>query len=102
MSRSQKDQHTVGTPTEPRGQQMGFKGRGDQNREEVADTPALRGRRKNANKMFSDASSQHIGSDATKPSTNSPSLPAMHVAKKGDTGGETVFKRRLAKKRAEK
>jgi len=36
-------------------------------------TPALRGRRKNANTMFGDASAQHIAGDAVTPSTNSPS-----------------------------
>jgi hypothetical protein len=94
-----KDQHTVGTPAKPRGQQTGFSGHPDQNREEMKETPALRGRRKAENKMFGDASQQHIGSDATKPSTNSPSTPAMNVKAKGDAGGEAVFKRRLARKR---
>lgn len=98
--RTKKDQHTVGTPVKPRGQQTGFAGRNDQNREEKDDTPALRGRRKSANKMFADASSQHVGSDSTKPSTNSPSVPAMNVKAKGVSGGETQFKERLARKRA--
>src|SRR5690349_10849819 len=70
---AKKDQHKVGTPEKPRGQQMGFAGTPDQNREEMDATPAVRGRRKNYNKMLSDASTQHIGSDSTKPSTNSPS-----------------------------
>ena len=96
---TKKDQHKVGTPEKPRGQQMGFAGRRDQNREEVDNTPALQGRRKNANKMFADASSQHIAADATKPSTNSPSVPAMNVKAKGGSGGEREFKQRLVKKR---
>jgi hypothetical protein len=96
---SRKDQHKVGTPEKPRGQQMGFAGRRDQNREEMDNTPAVRGRRKNANKMFSDASSQHIASDSTKPSTNSPSVPAMNVKAKGESGGEREFKKRLADRR---
>jgi hypothetical protein len=50
--------------------------------------------------MFGDASAQHIGSDPITPSTNSPSTPAMNTRVKGDSGGEKVFKRRLAKKRA--
>ena len=98
--RTRKDQHTVGTPVRPRGQQTGFAGQSDQNREEKDDTPALRGRRKSANKMFADASSQHVASDSATPSTNSPSVPAMNVRAKGASGGETQFKRRLARKRA--
>jgi hypothetical protein len=100
--RVKKDQHTVGTPVRPRGQQMGFAGQRDQNREEKDETPALRGRRTNANKMFSDKSSQHIGSDPTTPMTNAPSLPAMNVKVKGESGGEKEFKQRLAKNRRAK
>jgi hypothetical protein len=40
-------------------------------------TPALRGRMKKKNKMFGDASEQHIGGSAVTPSTNSPSTPGM-------------------------
>jgi len=94
-----KDQHKVGTPQKPRGQQMGFAGQRDQNREEMDNTPALRGRRQTANKMFADKSSQHIATDSTKPMTNSPSLPAMNVKAKGESGGEREFKQRLARKR---
>jgi len=97
--RTRKDQHTVGTPVRPRGQQTGFAGQNDQNRKEKDETPAVRGRR-SGNKMFADASSQHVGSDSTKPSTNSPSVPAMNVKAKGASGGETQFKKRLARKRA--
>jgi len=97
--RTRKDQHTVGTPVRPRGQQTGFAGQNDQNRQEKDETPAVRGRR-SGNKMFADASSQHVGSDSTKPSTNSPSVPAMNVKAKGASGGETQFKKRLARKRA--
>jgi hypothetical protein len=97
--RAKKDQHKVGTPEKPRGQQMGFAGRRDQNREEMDHTPAVRGRRKNANKMSADPSRQHISADSTKPSTNSPSVPAMNVKAKGASGGETEFKQRLARKR---
>ena len=96
---SKKDQHKVGTPEKPRGQQMGFAGQPDQNRQEMDKTPALRGRRKSANKMFADKSSQHVATDASKPMTNSPSLPAMNVKMKGESGGEREFKQRLAKKR---
>jgi hypothetical protein len=94
-----KDQHTVGTPRKLRGQQTGFAGHPDQNREEMEETPALRGKRRSANKMFGDASSQHIGSDSSKPMTNSPSVPAMNMKGKGGQGGERAFKQRLAKTR---
>lgn len=94
-----KDQHTVGTPQKPRGQQMGFSGRPDQNREAMEKTPALRGARKSPNRMFGDVSQQHVGSDAITPMTNSPSVPAMNIKGKGGQGGERVFKKRLAKKR---
>jgi hypothetical protein len=73
---TKKDQHNVGTPEKPRGQQTGFAGNPDQNREETEKTPALRGSRKKGNKMFGDASRQHTGSSAT-PSTNRPSTPGM-------------------------
>lgn len=74
---TKKDQHTVGTPPKPRGQQTGFAGNSDQNRQEMDATPALRGRRKKGNKMFADASEQHIGGNAVTPSTNRPSTPGM-------------------------
>ena len=70
---TKKDQHKAGTPAKPRGQQTGFAGNADQNRQEMESTPALRGRRKNANKMFGDASEQHVASNPATPSTNDPS-----------------------------
>jgi len=70
---AKKDQHKAGIPPKPRGQQTGFAGNPDQNREEMKKTPALRGRRKSENKMFGDASEQHVAGDAATPSTNSPS-----------------------------
>ncbi|HJT28542.1 MAG TPA: hypothetical protein VJ784_14105 [Pyrinomonadaceae bacterium] len=73
---AKKDQHKAGIPSKPRGQQTGFAGNPDQNREEMKKTPALRGRRKSDNKMFGDPSSQQ-GGDAVTPSTNSPSTPGM-------------------------
>lgn len=97
--RKKKDQHDVGTPIKLRGQQTGFAGHKDQNREEMDQTPAIQGRRKNVSKMFSDKSSQQISTDSTRPSTNSPSTPAMNVKVKGESGGESEFKRRLAKSR---
>jgi len=96
---SKKDQHKAGIAAKPRGQQTGLAGNSDQNREAMQETPALRGRRKGANKMFADKSSQHTGTDQSKPRSNSPSLPAQigggHV---GETGGEIAAKRRQKKK----
>jgi hypothetical protein len=98
--KQKKDQHKVGIREKPRGQQMGTAGARDQNRDEMEKTPALRGRRKDANKMFGDKSSQNIGGDAVTPRTNSPSTPAMTTGKrKGESGGEKVFKSRLKKTR---
>jgi len=93
---NKKDQHKVGTPQKPRGQQTGFAGNPDQNREEMKDTPALRGRRKGASKMFADESAQHVGGDAATPRSNTPSVPAAVPTgtKLGETGGERVFKKR--------
>jgi hypothetical protein len=96
-----KDQHKVGIRQKPRGQQMGTTGARDQNREQMKETPAIRGLRKLANKMAADKSAQHIGGDAVTPRTTSPSTPAMNAGKrKGETGGETVFKTRLKRKRS--
>ena len=62
----------------------------------MKDTPALRGRRKKATKMFADESSQHIGGDAVTPSSNMPSVPAAAPTgvKLGESGGERAFKKR--------
>ena len=96
-----KDQHTVGTPAKLRGQQTGFAGHPDQNREEMDETPAIRGNRTSANNMSADASQQNIGGDAITPATNSPSVPAMNMKGKGGQGGERAFKKRLAKRRSQ-
>jgi hypothetical protein len=99
-SRKQKAQQKVGRPLKPRGQQTGFAGNFDQNRIAMDGTPALRGRRKYVNKFFGDKSKQVETGDAVTPRTNSPSTPAMTSARrKGESGGETEFKRKLAKKR---
>jgi hypothetical protein len=95
-----KDQHKVGAPAKPRGQQTGFAGNPDQNRQAMKETPALRGRRKSANKFFADKSAQQETGDAVSPRSNQPSTPAMNSAQhKGESGGERVFKRRLARGR---
>jgi hypothetical protein len=97
---SKKDQHKAGIPAKPRGQQTGFAGNPDQNQIAKKETPALRGRRKEANKMFADKSSQQTGTDPSKPRSNTPSIPAQqgggHI---GETGGEIAFKRRQGKKK---
>ncbi|HZM98491.1 MAG TPA: hypothetical protein VFB70_03815 [Pyrinomonadaceae bacterium] len=79
---TRKDQHKVGTPAKPRGQQTGFAGHPDQNREEMSKTPALRGRLKKTNKMFGDASEQHTGGNAVTPSANSPSTVVKTATKR--------------------
>ena len=94
------EQRKVGTPTKPRGQQMGFAGNPDQDREEIRETPAVLGKRPKANKMAADVSSRNVASSAVTPKTNWPSTPAMNTGPKGDSGGEKSFKRRLAKKRS--
>jgi hypothetical protein len=101
---NKKEQHKAGTPQKPRGQQTGFAGNPDQNREAMKDTPALRGRRKSASKMFADESAQHVGNDAATPRSNTPSLPAAIPTgtKLGETGGERVFKKRQAKRQKPK
>jgi hypothetical protein len=99
---AKKDQHKVGIPAKPRGQQMGFAGNPDQNREAEKETPATRGRRKVGNKMFADDSSQDIGTSPVTPKTNQPSTPAFSQRARGESGGERSFKRRLAKSRAAK
>ena len=94
-----KDQHNVGTPAKLRGQQTGFAGHPDQNREEMDETPSIRGNRVVGNKLAADSSAQHISSDSVTPSSNTPSTPAMNTAPKNSGGGEGVFKRKLARKR---
>lgn len=95
-----KEQRKVGAKQKPRGQQTGSGGARDQNRKAMKVTPAILGRRRSANKMAADKSEQHTGGDAVTPRTTSPSTPAMTTGKrKGESGGETLFKSRLAKRR---
>ena len=98
---SKKDQHKAGIPAKPRGQQTGGPGNPDKSRvAKEEETPALHGRRKTANKLAADKSSQHTASDPSKPKSNTPSIPGQigggHV---GESGGETGFKRRQKKLR---
>ncbi|HYO90022.1 MAG TPA: hypothetical protein VEQ40_00210 [Pyrinomonadaceae bacterium] len=101
---TKKAQQKAGAPPKPRGQEMGRGDDSDQNRQAMADTPALRGRRKGANKMFADESSQHVGNDAATPRSNTPSLPAAMPTgvPLGESGGERAFKQRQSKQRKKK
>jgi hypothetical protein len=100
MARTKKDQHKVGTPPKARGQQTGFAGNPDQNRQEQNSTPGRTRAQQGSEQNAKDVSAQYVGSDPVTPSTNSPSTPAMNTYGKGDTGGERVFKQRLAKRRS--
>jgi hypothetical protein len=93
-------QSEAGIPEKRRGQQTGTAGHPDKSLQEKANTPALHGRRKEESRMFADDSTQHIASDAAKPSTNSPAVPAAIPSDQplGESGGERVFKERHAKK----
>ncbi len=96
---TKKAQRKIGSKQKPRGQQTGFKGNPDQNREEKKNTPALRGRRKAATDMFADKSTQHVGTDGAKPMSNMPSIPAAipTTTRLGESGDERAFKQRQAK-----
>lgn len=99
---SKEKQSKAGRSTKLRGQQTG---RADtvpaQDREAMHDTPALRGRRKQAADFFADESAQHAGADAATPRSNTPSLPAaLPVGRAlGQSGDEKAAKRRAKVKR---
>jgi hypothetical protein len=98
---NKKAQSKAGIPANRRGQQMGDERSNSPVKQEEAEenTPALRGKRKDANAFFADDSAQHVGSNAARPRSNTPSLPALPTnVKKGESGGERVFKQRQAKK----
>jgi hypothetical protein len=99
---NKKAQSKAGIAANRRGQQMGDERSNNPNvmEEAKADTPALRGKRKDASNFFADESAQHTGSDAATPRSNTPSIPAAMPTdvKKGESGGEKVFKARQAKK----
>jgi hypothetical protein len=106
---NKKAQSKAGIPPHRRGQQMGDERLSNSNlpakqEEAEANTPALRGKRKDANEFFADESSQQAGSDAATPRSNTPSLPAAMPTnvKKGESGGERVFKERQARKGSKK
>lgn len=102
---NKKAQSKAGIAANRRGQQMGDKRSSPNKQEEAkANTPALRGKREDSNAFFADDSSQHTGSDAATPRSNSPSIPAAIPTgiKHGEPGGERVFKQRQAKKSGRK
>jgi hypothetical protein len=97
MATSKKAQNKAGIPARRRGQQMGDeRSAPDKRTESEKETPALRGRRKDANKFFADDSSQMTGSRGEVPRDNSPSVPAAAPTnmKLGESGGEREFKAR--------
>jgi hypothetical protein len=93
---NKKAQSKAGIAANRRGQQMGDERSNSPVKQEEAkaNTPALRGTRKEANKFFADDSSQQTGSEAARPRSNTPSLPAAIPTnvKKGESGGERVAK----------
>ena len=94
---SKKTQSKAGVPERRRGQQMGDeRSQPDKTREAKAETPALRGRRKEASKFFADDSAQQTGSRGETPRDNTPSVPAAVPTgtKLGESGGESEFKAR--------
>src|SRR5919202_3623955 len=99
---TKKAQSKAGVPANRRGQQMGDEKTNSPNKpsESKQNTPALRGRRKEANKFFADDSQQAVGGNAARPRSNSPSTPAAVPTnvKKGESDGERAFKQRQAKK----
>jgi hypothetical protein len=103
---NKKAQSKAGIAANRRGQQMGDERSNSPVKQEEAEanTPALRGKRKDANKFFADDSSQQTGSNAARPRSNSPSLPAALPTnvRKGESGGERVFKQQQAKKGGKK
>jgi hypothetical protein len=97
MATSKKAQNKAGVASKRRGQQMGDeRSAPDKSTEPEKETPALRGRRKAANKFFADDSSQMTGSRGEVPRDNTPSVSAAIPAniKLGESGGEREFKAR--------
>ncbi|HVF49123.1 MAG TPA: hypothetical protein VNA19_03490 [Pyrinomonadaceae bacterium] len=96
---SKKSQSKAGIAERRRGQQMGDeRSAPDKMLEAKRNTPAARGRRKEASKFFADDSSQQTGARPETPRDNTPSVPAAIPTgtKLGESGGERVFKQRQA------
>jgi len=100
---NKKAQSKAGIAGTRRGQQMGDERSNNAGQEAAqSDTPALSGRRrKEANKFFADESAQAVGGSFAAPSSTSPSTPAALPTnvRKGEPGGERVFKERQARKK---
>ena len=97
MATSRKTQAKAGVPEKRRGQQMGDERSAPSKTDEAQkETPALRGRRKAANKFFADDSAQSVGTRGESRRDNSPSIPAAIPTgvKQGESGGEAEFKAR--------
>jgi hypothetical protein len=87
-----KDQHLVGTPEKPRGQEMGLPEENDKNQKADAETPAINGDQSAGNEMSADRSNRNVGSDSVTPSTTTPSVPAaMPSENQSNQGGEKEF-----------
>ena len=100
---TKKAQSKAGIPAQRRGQQMGDEKTNSPNKpsESKQNTPALSGRRKQANKFFADDSQQAVGGNAARPRSNSPSTPAAVPTdvKKGVSDGERIAQSRAPRKR---
>lgn len=103
---SRDDQSKAGIPERKRGQKTGegdipTERMADKNLEDMDDTPAMSGNRKEENKMFADDSSQHFGADAVTPKGASPSTTAAIPSGQplGQSGGEKAFKQRAKKQK---
>ena len=97
MATSRKTQAKAGVPEKRRGQQMGDeRSKPSKTDEAQRETPALRGRRKAANKFFADESFQRTGTSGETPRDNSPSIAAAIPTgvRQGESGGEAEFKAR--------
>ena len=97
MATSRKTQAKAGVPEKRRGQQMGDeRSKPSKIDEAQTETPALRGRRKDASKFFGDESFQTTGTRGETMRDNTPSVPAAIPTdvKIGESGGEAEFKAR--------
>ena len=97
MATSRKTQAKAGVPEKRRGQQMGDERSQPSKIDEAQkQTPALRGRRKDASKFFADDSAQTTGTRGETLRDNTPSVPAAIPTgvKQGESGGESEFKAR--------
>ena len=95
-----KEQQKAGIPAERRGQETGLGNSPEREHQSIGDTPAVRGRLTQANKMAADKSNLQISSSSATQRTTTPSTPAMTTGgTPGKSPGEAKFKRRLAKQR---